>query len=355
MVFAFSSLAFIERMNGRIFESGNGGSKPDCPEQVGRTALGHLHPGAGEIAGLPYGWIDACISSELCRRGETPDIPADFRENDGSKSGADAGNGCKLRIKAGQQARDFGVENVHGRLQRANLFDMLSNDEREAAGSHHNAERISGCVLDFNGFFRAQPAATGLLRYLGKLLRGNRQHSFRRGVLGQDFHGRGSKGIRKELLVFREDLVKQSNDLALEIGSHIDDIEPLAAQLAHGLKVAGLYGCLAIPAKADDVGDDNAVNRIRLGLADVHAAQRIRLNGVDDMNRVAIIAQMGITAAPELLDLIDVKGSIVTEDAMSCQKEIVRKNRDKSELCDCTQAKSACALEQRRPVLSNEY
>ena len=32
-----------------------------------------------------------------------------------------------------------------------------------------------------------------------------------------------------------------------------------------------------------------------------------------------------ITAVPELLELVDVKGSIVTADAMSCQKEIVRK------------------------------
>lgn len=155
-----------------------------------------------------------------------------------------------------------------------------------------------GCVLDFNGFFRAQPAATGLLQYLGKLLRGNRQHFFRRGVLGQKLHGGYPKGIRKELLVFREDLVKQSNDLALEIGSHIDDIEPLAAQLAHRLKVAGFYGCLAIPAEADDVGDDNAVNRIRLGLADIHATQRVRLDGVDDMHREAVIAQMGIKRQP---------------------------------------------------------
>ena len=124
VVFAFSSLAFIERMNGRIFESGNGGSKPDCPAQVGRTALGHLHPGAGEVAGLLYSRIDACISGELGRRGETPDIPADFREDDGSQSGADAGNGCKLRIKTGQQAVNFGIENVYGRFQRANLFDF---------------------------------------------------------------------------------------------------------------------------------------------------------------------------------------------------------------------------------------
>ena len=31
-----------------------------------------------------------------------------------------------------------------------------------------------------------------------------------------------------------------------------------------------------------------------------------------------------ITAVPELLDLIDVKGDIVTADAMSCQKKILR-------------------------------
>ncbi len=32
-----------------------------------------------------------------------------------------------------------------------------------------------------------------------------------------------------------------------------------------------------------------------------------------------------ITAVPELLDLIDVKGDIVTADTMSCQKKIVEK------------------------------
>ena len=67
VVYALSAFALIKRMNGRIFESGNGGSKPDCPAQVGRTALGHLHSGAGEVAGLLYSRIDACISSKFGR------------------------------------------------------------------------------------------------------------------------------------------------------------------------------------------------------------------------------------------------------------------------------------------------
>ena len=32
-----------------------------------------------------------------------------------------------------------------------------------------------------------------------------------------------------------------------------------------------------------------------------------------------------ITAVPELLDLIDVEGAVVTADAMGCQKKIVEK------------------------------
>ena len=36
-----------------------------------------------------------------------------------------------------------------------------------------------------------------------------------------------------------------------------------------------------------------------------------------------------ITAVPELLELLDIEGTIVTADAMSCQKEIVRKIREK--------------------------
>ena len=50
-----------------------------------------------------------------------------------------------------------------------------------------------------------------------------------------------------------------------------------------------------------------------------------------------------ITAVPELLDLIDIKGSIITADAMSCQKEIVRKIRDKK-------AEYVIALKQNQPT-----
>ena len=42
-----------------------------------------------------------------------------------------------------------------------------------------------------------------------------------------------------------------------------------------------------------------------------------------------ICVEEKITAVPELLDLIDVKGDIVTADAMSCQKKIVEKIIDK--------------------------
>ena len=51
-----------------------------------------------------------------------------------------------------------------------------------------------------------------------------------------------------------------------------------------------------------------------------------------------------ITAVPALLDLIDVEGSIVTADAMSCQKEITRK------ICD-RQADYVIGLKENQPVL----
>lgn len=51
-----------------------------------------------------------------------------------------------------------------------------------------------------------------------------------------------------------------------------------------------------------------------------------------------------ITAVPELLDLIDVKGDIVTADAMSCQKKIVEKIIDKK-------ADYTIGLKQNQPVL----
>jgi predicted transposase YbfD/YdcC len=51
-----------------------------------------------------------------------------------------------------------------------------------------------------------------------------------------------------------------------------------------------------------------------------------------------------ITAVPELLDLIDVKGGIVTADAMSCQKDIVEKIGSK-------EADYVIALKENQPAL----
>ena len=51
-----------------------------------------------------------------------------------------------------------------------------------------------------------------------------------------------------------------------------------------------------------------------------------------------------ITAVPKLLDLIDVKGDIVTADAMSCQKKIVKKIIDKK-------ANYTIGLKQNQPEL----
>ena len=42
-----------------------------------------------------------------------------------------------------------------------------------------------------------------------------------------------------------------------------------------------------------------------------------------------------ITAVPELLELLDIENTIITADAMSCQKEIVKKDQQKrGGLCD---------------------
>ena len=57
VVFALSAFALIKRMDCRVFEGCNCRSEPDCPAQVGRTTLGHLHSGAGEVAGLLYSRI----------------------------------------------------------------------------------------------------------------------------------------------------------------------------------------------------------------------------------------------------------------------------------------------------------
>lgn len=54
-----------------------------------------------------------------------------------------------------------------------------------------------------------------------------------------------------------------------------------------------------------------------------------------------------ITQVPELLDLLDIKGDIVTADAMSCQKEIAAKIKEK-------QADYILALKGNQPTMENE-
>lgn len=46
----------------------------------------------------------------------------------------------------------------------------------------------------------------------------------------------------------------------------------------------------------------------------------------------AFVVENEITAVPELLDLIDIEGTIVTADAMSCQKKIVSKIIEKKRI-----------------------
>ena len=59
-----------------------------------------------------------------------------------------------------------------------------------------------------------------------------------------------------------------------------------------------MHGSFAVAAEAYDIGDNHAVNGIVLGFADVHAAQRIGLNGIDDVNGKPIVAQMREQSQP---------------------------------------------------------
>lgn len=68
VVFAFGALALVKGMNGRIFESSDGRSKPDGAAKVWRTTFRHLHSGASKIAGLFHSRINAGVSSQFCGR-----------------------------------------------------------------------------------------------------------------------------------------------------------------------------------------------------------------------------------------------------------------------------------------------
>jgi len=54
-----------------------------------------------------------------------------------------------------------------------------------------------------------------------------------------------------------------------------------------------------------------------------------------------------ITQVPELLDLLDIKGGIVTADAMNCQKEIAAKIKEKK-------ADYVLALNGNQPAMEKE-
>ena len=83
--------------------------------------------------------------------------------------------------------------------------------------------------MNFLRLGQAETSTAGGLKKLGKFFGADGKHLFRRGVLGQKFHGRSAKGIGEELFVLGENLVEQCKNLAFEIGGHVDDVKPLAA------------------------------------------------------------------------------------------------------------------------------
>ena len=50
--------------------------------------------------------------------------------------------------------------------------------------------------------------------------------------------------------------------------------------------------------EADDLGDDERIPTVVLGLANIHAAQGVGLNSIDDMDRVTFPSQMRIKGQP---------------------------------------------------------
>ena len=105
------------------------------------------------------------------------------------------------------------------------------------------------------GFVETEPPARGFFENICERLRIDGQHFF--GVVKlakssiEDLLNVGEK-----FLVFGKSLVEQSDNLALEIGSHIDDEKTLATKFTKGKNIFGCDFSFAVSSETNDLGDN---------------------------------------------------------------------------------------------------
>ena len=122
------------------------------------------------------------------------------------------------------------------------------------------------CFYKANLLCFLQPVmpVTGGMDGFGQLIRIYGKQFFRCRILGKKRQGGFAKGVGKEFLVFREDLIQQGDDLALQVRDRIHDPEAVAAQLTQGVEVGRGDSGFTEASEADDLGDDERIPAVFL-------------------------------------------------------------------------------------------
>ena len=281
----------------RVVEGGDASRGVERPPQVGRAALGHVHLGAFEAAGLRDGGVDPGVGDELLGILEAVDV-ADFAQDDGAKDGADARNCGDETVRPLHVGGDFPVETVDLVLDEADLLEDLAELEGKRVGGDRDPERMTGGVLDLERLVLAKAPPAGLLQKVRKLSGIDLAQFFRRRPVQKDFSGSHAERVRKELFIFREDLVQKRDRLALEVRAQVDLVGTKAAQLAQGQGLLAAGRRLLVLAQAQDPGDDHGIDGVGLGLPDGHVPVGVGHDRVDDLDAKALPDQERVDHQP---------------------------------------------------------
>ena len=132
-------------------------------------------------------------------------------------------------VKSRKQPCDFYVNAINLFFHKTDLFDVLTDEQSNGVTGQQDAKGIAGGVFNLQRFLQTMMAVAGGIDGFGQLVRIDGQQFFRCCVLRKKLQRGLAKGVGKEFLVFRENLIQQGYDLALQVRNRIHDPEAVAA------------------------------------------------------------------------------------------------------------------------------
>ena len=183
-------------------------------------------------------------------------------------------------------------------LNKLQLFEHLANLEGKSVRCDFDPQRPFSDSFDLKRLLVAEVSFGDLIEQFGQFLGRQRGDLLGGRILQQELFGGHPEDVAEQFPIFRENLIQERNDLALEVAFRVDLPEPEATKLAQGQCVTIRDSRLLVLSQHQDFGDDLCVYAVILDLAHAHVAQGVGDDGVDDLDVETLLQEPGVKDEP---------------------------------------------------------